>query len=109
VTFETDRSDLLPSFFEVLSSVAVVLVEYDRTVVEVAGHTDATGTEQHNLELSSRRASTVATYLSSHGVIRERLLTLAFGEARPIASNATASGRQQNRRVEITLAPLTQS
>lgn len=107
ITFATDSSDLRPDFFEVLDSVGIVLAEYDRTVVEVAGHTDSTGAEDYNQRLSGERANTVATYLRTQGVTDMRLLTLAYGEARPIASNGSESGRQQNRRVEITLAPLT--
>jgi outer membrane protein OmpA-like peptidoglycan-associated protein len=106
VTFETDRSDVRASFYEVLDSVALVLEEYDKTVVEVAGHTDATGSEEHNLALSRDRASSVATYLRNRGVYEKRLLALGFGEAEPIASNDTPEGREANRRVEITLLPL---
>jgi len=108
VTFAVDRAEIRPEFYDVLNSVAIVLVEYDRTVVEVAGHTDSTGSDEYNLELSARRASAVATYLRSQGVFEPRLLTLAFGDRQPIASNETAVGREQNRRVEITLLPLTE-
>jgi outer membrane protein OmpA-like peptidoglycan-associated protein len=109
ITFATDSSDLRPDFFDVLDSVGLVLNEYDRTVVEVAGHTDSTGSDAYNRELASKRATTVASYLRARGVSDMRLLTLAYGEARPVASNDTDSGRQQNRRVEITLAPVTAS
>ncbi|MCG8370251.1 MAG: OmpA family protein [Proteobacteria bacterium] len=105
VTFATDSSDLSPAFFEVLNSVGKVLDEYDRTVVEVAGHTDSTGSDRYNQGLSERRATSVAAYLQGRGVIRERLITLGMGEARPVADNGTAAGRQANRRVEITLVP----
>lgn len=108
VTFDVDRDSIRPDFYEVLNSVAIVLVEYDKTVVEVSGHTDSTGSDQYNLDLSGRRASAVATYLRSQGVADMRLLTLAFGESRPIAPNDTEAGRQQNRRVEITLSPVTE-
>lgn len=107
VTFATDSSDLKPDFFEVLEAVGLVLIEYDKTVIEVAGHTDSTGSDEHNLELSGRRASTVASFLRSQGVAEMRLLTLKFGETDPVASNETSSGREQNRRVEITLLPVT--
>jgi outer membrane protein OmpA-like peptidoglycan-associated protein len=109
ITFATDSADLRPDFFDVLDSVGLVLNEYDRTVVEVAGHTDSTGSEAYNRELASKRATTVAGYLRARGVSDMRLLTLAYGESRPVASNGTESGRQQNRRVEITLAPVTAS
>lgn len=106
ITFATDSSDLRPDFFGVLNSVGLVLVEYRRTVVEVAGHTDSTGSSEHNRKLSGQRAETVAAYLETQGVADMRLLALAFGEDRPAASNATGSGRAKNRRVEITLAPV---
>jgi outer membrane protein OmpA-like peptidoglycan-associated protein len=108
VTFETDRAGLRPVFHDVLNSVSLVITEYEKTIVEVSGHTDSTGSDQYNLELSGRRATTVSGYLRSQGVSDIRLNTLAFGEAKPIASNDTPAGRQQNRRVELVLVPLTQ-
>ena len=107
VTFATDSSDLSPAFFDVLNSVGKVLNEFDQTVVEVAGHTDSTGSEQYNQALSERRANSVATYLRSQGIMTERLITVGMGEQRPVADNATAAGRQANRRVEITMVPVT--
>ena len=109
VTFATDSSDLSPAFFDVLNSVGKVLAEFDQTVVEVAGHTDSTGSEQYNQSLSERRAGSVASYLRSQGVISERLITVGMGELRPVADNGTATGRQANRRVEITMVPVTAS
>jgi outer membrane protein OmpA-like peptidoglycan-associated protein len=107
VTFATDSSDLSPAFFDVLNSVGTVLDEYEQTVVEVAGHTDSTGSEQYNQALSERRADSVARYLQSQGVIQQRLITAGMGELHPVADNGTSAGRQANRRVEITLVPLT--
>jgi outer membrane protein OmpA-like peptidoglycan-associated protein len=107
VTFATNSSDLSPAFFAVLNSVGKVLAEYEKTVVEVAGHTDSTGTDAYNQALSERRANSVSAYLRSQGVISQRLITLGMGESRPIADNSTESGRQANRRVEITMVPLT--
>ncbi len=107
VTFATDSADLSPAFFEVLDSVGKVLAEFDQTVVEVAGHTDSTGTEAYNQSLSERRASTVSQYLKGRGVMQQRLITLGMGELRPVADNASADGRQLNRRVEITMVPVT--
>jgi len=109
VTFATDSSDLSPAFFDVLNSVGKVLVEYEKTVVEVAGHTDSTGSAAYNQGLSERRASTVSKYLTGRGVISQRLITLGIGETRPVADNATPDGRQANRRVEITMVPVTAS
>jgi outer membrane protein OmpA-like peptidoglycan-associated protein len=107
ITFAVDSSDISSGFYAVLDSVALVLKEYDKTLVEVAGHTDSTGTEQHNQQLSERRANSVAAYLVSRKVTGERLMVLGAGEAYPISSNETAAGRQLNRRVEITIVPLT--
>jgi len=75
--------------------------------VEVAGHTDSTGAAQYNQELSERRASSVAAYLRSRKVQGDRLIVVGGGENYPIASNDTPAGRQLNRRVEITIVPLT--
>lgn len=107
VTFATNSSDLSPSFFAVLTSVGKVLDEFDKTVVEVAGHTDNTGSESYNQALSERRAASVAQYLKSQGVIEQRMITVGMGELRPVADNGTAEGRQLNRRVEITMVPST--
>ena len=107
VTFATDSSDLNPAFFDVLSSVGKVVNEFDQTIVEVAGHTDSTGSESYNQALSERRASTVSTYLRSRGVDEQRMITIGLGEAMPVADNSQAAGRQANRRVEITMVPLT--
>lgn len=107
VTFATDSSDINPGFFEVLNSVAVVLQKYNQTVIEVAGHTDSDGSVEYNQALSERRAASVAAYLRGQQVMNERILTVGQGELRPIASNASAAGKQANRRVELTLVPLT--
>ena len=107
VTFATDSADLSPAFFEVLDSAGKVLAEFDQTVVEVAGHTDSTGTEAYNQGLSERRASSVSQYLKGRGVMQQRLITLGMGELRPVADNTSADGRQLNRRVEITMVPVT--
>jgi outer membrane protein OmpA-like peptidoglycan-associated protein len=107
VTFATDSSDLSPAFFSVLNSVGKVLAEYEQTVVEVAGHTDSTGSDSYNQSLSERRATAVSSYLRGQGVIDQRLITLGMGEARPVADNSSAAGRQANRRVEITMVPVT--
>ena len=108
VTFATDSSDLSPGFFDVLNSVGKVLGEFDQTVVEVAGHTDSTGSDAYNQGLSERRAASVVTYLQGQGVILQRLITVGMGESRPVSDNSSAGGRQANRRVEITMVPVTQ-
>lgn len=107
VTFATDSSDLSPAFFDVLNSVTKVLNEYDQTVVEVAGHTDSSGSDAYNQGLSERRANSVAQYLRSQKINSQRLITVGMGESMPVADNATSSGKQANRRVEITMVPLT--
>jgi len=109
VTFATDSSDLSPAFFDLLNSVGKVLGEFEQTVVEVAGHTDSTGSDAHNQGLSERRAGSVSSYLRSQGVISARLIVIGMGESRPVADNSAASGRQANRRVEITMVPVTAS
>lgn len=108
VTFATNSSDLNPAFFNVLNSVGKVLAKYEKTVVEVAGHTDSTGTDAYNQSLSERRANAVSSYLRGQGVIDQRLISLGMGEARPVADNSSDAGRQANRRVEITMVPVTQ-
>lgn len=107
VTFATDSSDLSPAFFSVLNSVGKVLGEFEQTVVEVAGHTDSTGAYSYNQSLSERRAGSVASYLQAQGVIAQRVITVGMGETRPMANNSSAVGRRANRRVEITMVPLT--
>ncbi len=107
VTFDTGRAEIRGQFYDVLNSVALVLNEYNRTIVDVDGHTDNVGSDASNQELSERRARSVAEYLASRNVDPRRLSMRGFGESRPIASNATAQGRSQNRRVEIRIAPLT--
>jgi outer membrane protein OmpA-like peptidoglycan-associated protein len=107
VTFATNSADLNPAFFDVLKSVGKVLKEFEQTIVEVAGHTDSTGTDAYNQGLSERRAGTVSQYLQSRGIIAQRMITVGMGESMPVANNGTESGRQANRRVEITMVPLT--
>jgi outer membrane protein OmpA-like peptidoglycan-associated protein len=107
VTFAVNSSDISASFYPVLDSVALVLQEFDKTIVEVAGHTDSTGSDASNQALSERRAASVSAYLISREVRSDRLISVGAGETRPVASNDTDAGRQQNRRVEITILPLT--
>jgi outer membrane protein OmpA-like peptidoglycan-associated protein len=107
VTFATDSADLNPAFFDVLKSVGKVVKEFDQTIVEVAGHTDSTGADAYNQGLSERRAGTVSQYLQTRGISSQRMITVGMGENMPVADNSTESGRQANRRVEITMVPLT--
>ncbi len=109
ITFATGSADLNPSFFGVLDSVALVLKEYDKTMIDVSGHTDSTGSAEKNQVLSEQRASTVAQYLRTKGILDQRIASTGYGSTRPVASNETADGRQKNRRVELTLTPVKQS
>jgi len=107
VTFPTNQSDVNASFYPVLNSVALVLKQYDKTMIDVVGHTDSTGTMQLNMQLSQARASSVGTYLQSQGILPARIATQGVGPQYPIASNDSVEGRAQNRRVELILRPLT--
>jgi outer membrane protein OmpA-like peptidoglycan-associated protein len=106
VTFAVDSADVSASFYPVLDSVALVLDRYNKTFIEVAGHTDSTGSESYNQALSERRSSSVVAYLASRDVHSDRFISVGAGELRPIANNDNAAGRSLNRRVEITIVPL---
>ena len=103
----TDSADIRAAFYDVLNSIVLVLREYDKTLIEVMGHTDSTGSREYNQRLSEGRAASVAEYLVAQKLDSRRVLTQGFGESYPIASNASAEGRQQNRRVELRLVPIT--
>ena len=107
ITFQSDSDVLSPDFLEIMHSVTLVLKEYDKTIIEVMGHTDSSGADEYNLSLSRKRARSVGTQLSSKGVNPARVLTEGFGEQYPIAPNTTAEGRALNRRVELRLSPIT--
>ena len=107
ITFDTDQADVKPQFFATLNSVAVVFREYKQTLINVVGHTDSTGDANHNFDLSRRRAASVAQYLAAQQLDPHRFSVEGHGASDPIASNASPSGRAQNRRVEITILPLT--
>ena len=106
VTFKTASADLNSNFYKVLDSVALVLKEFDKTLIDVEGHTDSDGSDDYNQQLSMQRATSVGAYLQSHGVNSQRVVALGAGETRPIANNGTAEGKQQNRRVELKLQPI---
>ena len=108
VTFAFDSATLNSQFYPVLDKVSATLAEYDKTIIEVAGHTDSVGSDQYNQQLSERRANSVAAYLAGRDVDRSRMVTVGAGEAHPVATNETDAGRAQNRRVEITIVPVTQ-
>lgn len=108
ITFAYDSADVQPEFRRTLDQVAATLAQYNETFVDVYGHTDSTGSDAYNEALSQRRATSVADYLSGHGVHPARIGTRGYGETQPIASNDTDAGRAANRRVEIKLVPITQ-
>lgn len=106
VTFATNSSDINASFYPVLDKVAATLSEFNQTVIEVAGHTDSTGSRAYNMALSERRAGSVVNYLSSRGVAAGRMIAVGAGPDHPVDTNDTPQGRAQNRRVEITIVPV---
>ncbi|MGD9480437.1 UNVERIFIED_ORG: OmpA family protein [Roseateles sp. XES5] len=108
VTFATDQDQVIPPFYPTLDSVAIVLRKFDKTLIDVDGHTDSVGNAGYNMDLSNRRANSVANYLAARGVDPRRMSAMGYGLERPIASNASESGRAQNRRVEIAISPLRQ-
>lgn len=107
VTFATNSADISSKFYQVLNSVAIVLKKYDKTLIDVTGHTDSTGGAELNQRLSQSRAESVANYLIGQGTDSRRFLVRGMGPSQPIATNNTEDGRAQNRRVEIKLTPLT--
>lgn len=108
ITFDTDQDAVKPQFYATLNSVGIVLRKFNKTLIDVNGHTDSTGSLQHNQDLSQRRAQSVAGYLGSQGIDQRRISAVGFGPSQPVASNASEAGRAQNRRVEIQIAPITQ-
>lgn len=105
ITFKTDSADINAGFYSTLNSVAKVLNKYDNSTVMVLGYTDSTGSAEYNQTLSRQRANAVAAYLQGQGVKYSRFEIMGLGSSNPIASNSTAEGRQQNRRVEIKIIP----
>jgi len=105
ITFESDSYNLKPQFYPALNSVGLVLAEYHETSMRVSGHTDNTGSHEYNQTLSQQRADSVATYLAGQGVVRSRMIVQGMAFDQPIADNATAEGRAQNRRVELYILP----
>jgi OOP family OmpA-OmpF porin len=101
VNFEVNRSRLTQESFVILDQVAASLVEYPEIRIQIAGHTDATGTDAINNPLSQARARSVMQYLATKGVPPERMEARGYGSAQPIATNRTRDGRAQNRRVEL--------
>lgn len=109
VTFAVDSSAIQPEFQTTLGSVANTLSQYEKSYVDVLGHTDSTGSDAYNQSLSERRANSVANVLANNGVQRARLATRGYGESQPVASNSTEEGRAANRRVELKIVPIRES
>jgi outer membrane protein OmpA-like peptidoglycan-associated protein len=108
ITFGVDSATVQPTFNETLISVGLVLRKFNKTIVDVYGHTDNTGSDAHNQDLSQRRAVAVATILANQGIDQRRFYIEGKGESDPLASNANETGRAQNRRVEIQISPIQQ-
>jgi len=106
VSFDVNQASIKSNFRDSLSKVAGVISEYDKTAIHVIGHTDSSGSESYNQQLSEKRAGSVARYLSQNGVVRDRMRMAGRGELRPVADNGSSAGRSQNRRVEIYLKPI---
>jgi outer membrane protein OmpA-like peptidoglycan-associated protein len=105
VLFDSGSSTLKAGAYQEINRVAQVLTQYPETRIQVAGHTDSDGSEAFNQDLSVRRAEAVRNALVAQGVSAARISTIGFGESQPIADNATAAGKQLNRRVVITIVP----
>jgi outer membrane protein OmpA-like peptidoglycan-associated protein len=108
ITFSSSKANIEQNFYSVLDSVVLVLKEFDKTLIVVAGHTDSSGSEALNQALSVQRAQSVFNYLSSAGILNDRVEAIGFGETQPVANNNTKAGKELNRRVEITLLPITE-
>lgn len=105
-TFNVGRSDISPQAVSTLGEIGLTLKKYDRSLVDVLGHTDSTGSEAVNKALSEKRAQAVAALLRSRGVAAARIATRGYGASQPIGDNGTDAGRALNRRVEIKIVPL---
>jgi outer membrane protein OmpA-like peptidoglycan-associated protein len=106
VTFATNQSAIQPQFRTTLDQVAQTLASYEKTYIDVYGHTDSTGNDGINIPLSQNRARSVADYLATKGVQSARVATQGFGASQPVADNNTEAGKRANRRVEIKIVPV---
>jgi len=105
ITFATDSANINSSFYPILDSVGIVFKEFSDTSINISGYTDSTGGDAYNQALSERRANSVASYIVRTGTQHGRIQARGFGKRYPVASNDTAMGRAQNRRVEISIRP----
>ena len=104
--FTVDSAEIKPRFYSTMDKISTVLNRYGKTELIIAGHTDSTGSSQHNQDLSERRDQAVHNYFLQKNVVPQRLESQGLGESMPRASNTTAEGRQLNRRVEIIIEPI---
>jgi len=105
VGFDLNSDAVRPGLYNELDRIAQIMVKYPQTSILVEGHTDSTGSETYNQQLSERRANSVKTLLVQRGVQEYRVNTTGYGESRSVATNTTPAGRQMNRRVEIRINP----
>ncbi len=105
VTFDHDSATVQPGLYDEIDRISNVLLQYPQTVILVEGHTDSTGSESYNMDLSRRRAQAVKNLIVERNISSNRIETKAYGESMPVASNDTEAGRRMNRRVEIKIAP----
>lgn len=103
ILFDVNRASLQPAAKQNLTDLAQILRKYEDTVILIEGHTDATGSEEYNLDLSERRARSVAAQLGGLEVDPTRFTIMGYGETQPVADNDTEMGRQANRRVELAI------
>jgi outer membrane protein OmpA-like peptidoglycan-associated protein len=104
VLFDSGKATLRPGAREKLAKVAGIVLAYPGLNLEVEGHTDAVGAADYNQDLSERRAHAVRTFLLQQGISKESIVARGFGKEEPVATNGTATGRQQNRRVELVVS-----
>lgn len=109
ITFATNSDLVSANFYKTLNEVAKVMVDYPSTYIDITGHADSRGSDAYNLDLSRRRAASVANFITAQGVANERLFVTGMGESQPIADNNTDAGRAKNRRVTIELRPVVQN
>jgi len=109
VTFDTNSTEIRRGLYSEINRVAEILNQYPATLIRVEGHTDSVGSSEYNMNLSKRRADAVKTLLVQRGVAASRIEVVGYGKTMPVATNGTEAGRQKNRRVEIKIAPQTQT
>jgi outer membrane protein OmpA-like peptidoglycan-associated protein len=105
-SFDFDSAVIKPGAVDELARIAAVLIKYPQTNISIEGHTDSKGAEEYNMGLSKSRAEAVKASLIGRGLTASRLQTIGFGESKPVATNDTEAGRQQNRRVRIVIVPI---